>query len=341
MTRFVIATLLPAALLFLAAFWGGFWVWSALGCVTLVVLALDQLPIPGPKTARDGHILLTGLGVLHFPALLVAVLSVAGQTGLGFGERLGLLLGFGIYIGQVSVPAAHELIHAQKRALFKLGRAIYISVLFGHHTSAHLLVHHPHVATARDPNSAKIGRSAYRFLADAWIGSFRAGLAAERARAKRSTKGKGTPYPLYVLGAVTALLVSWSLAGAPGLISHLVLAFHVQAQLLLTDYVQHYGLRRPEVAPGRYAPQTPAHSWNAPHWYSSAMLLNAPRHSDHHLTPQRPYPQLRLTEDMPTLPAPLPLMATLALAPRLWRRVMDPRVQRWMERSYQTSEEIE
>jgi len=73
------------------------------------------------------------------------------------------------------------------------------------------------------------------------------------------------------------------------------------------------------------------HSWNAPHWFSSALMLNAPRHSDHHTHPARVYPALRLTEDMPVLPRSLPAMATLALFPRLWRRVMDPRVADWQD----------
>jgi alkane 1-monooxygenase len=74
----------------------------------------------------------------------------------------------------------------------------------------------------------------------------------------------------------------------------------------------------------------PQHSWNAPQWFSSAMMLNAPRHSDHHLHPGRPFPALRLDPaDMPVLPHSMPVMATLALAPPLWRRAMAPCVSRW------------
>jgi alkane 1-monooxygenase len=74
----------------------------------------------------------------------------------------------------------------------------------------------------------------------------------------------------------------------------------------------------------------PQHSWNAPAWYSSAMMLNAPRHSDHHMRPSRAFPALKLTPGtMPMLPRSLPVMAVLALVPPLWRRVMDRRVARW------------
>ena len=76
----------------------------------------------------------------------------------------------------------------------------------------------------------------------------------------------------------------------------LVLAVYAQLQILLADYVQHYGLRRQTGADGRPEPVGDGHSWNTPHWFSSALMVNAPRHSDHHLHPTRPYPGLRLRE---------------------------------------------
>jgi alkane 1-monooxygenase len=95
---------------------------------------------------------------------------------------------------------------------------------------------------------------------------------------------------------------------------------------MLSDYVQHYGLSRRIMADGKPEPVGSRHSWNAPHLMSSALMLNAPRHSDHHANPARPFPALRLEDNMPMLPRSLPVMACVALFPRLWRRVMDPRV---------------
>ncbi|HSG55886.1 MAG TPA: fatty acid desaturase, partial [Paracoccaceae bacterium] len=103
-------------------------------------------------------------------------------------------------------------------------------------------------------------------------------------------------------------------------------------QLLLSDYVQHYGLRRRTRADGRLEPVGPQHSWNAAPWFSAAVMLNAPRHSDHHLNPARPYPALRLdAASMPVLPRSLPVMAMLALWPAAWRRVMDAKVALWQD----------
>ena len=111
------------------------------------------------------------------------------------------------------------------------------------------------------------------------------------------------------------------------------LGLHATGQLLLSDYVQHYGLRRRVLADGRLEPVGPRHSWNAPHWFSGAMMLNAPRHSDHHAHPARPYPALRLpgAEEAPMLPRALPVCCTIALCPPLWRRMMAPHLARWSD----------
>jgi alkane 1-monooxygenase len=72
-----------------------------------------------------------------------------------------------------------------------------------------------------------------------------------------------------------------------------------------------------------------AHSWNAPHLFSSALMLNATRHSDHHVHPTRGYASLSLPPAAPMLPWPLPLAALIALYPPLWRRKMRPLVKQW------------
>jgi alkane 1-monooxygenase len=137
------------------------------------------------------------------------------------------------------------------------------------------------------------------------------------------------PYAGYLAGQAACLTLAWVIAGGAGVAVWLGLGLHATAQLLLSDYVQHYGLARARLPDGRLEPVGPQHSWNAPHWFSAAMMLNAPRHSDHHAHPGRPFPALRLPADAPMLPWPLPLACTLALAPPLWRRRIAPHLARW------------
>ncbi|MEL6887533.1 MAG: alkane 1-monooxygenase [Pseudomonadota bacterium] len=323
---YAIATLVPAALLAAACVWGGGWAVAAMLAIAVVVFFLDKLSIEMAPSDAHGHRLSEVLGLVHFALLALAVWSM-GQP-LPLLDKVLIVLGCGLYFGQISNSNAHELIHRSARLPFWLGAACYTSLLFGHHTSAHRLVHHVHAATDRDPASARLGEGFWAYLPRTWVGSFHAGLRAERAR--RDGVRWPAPYLWYEFGALTSLGLAALLAGAAGVAGLIAIAAYAQVQLMLSDYVQHYGLRRATRADGRAEPMGPQHSWNTPHWYSSAMMLNAPRHSEHHMHPARPFPALGLDADtMPMLPRPLPVIAVVALIPPLWRRVMDRRAKRW------------
>ncbi|TNF18164.1 MAG: alkane 1-monooxygenase [Rhodobacteraceae bacterium] len=335
MIRFAAATLAPVVLLALGALSGGFWIWAALGYMTLLVFGLDRLralAAPGDPGAEfpAGTGLSLALGLLHFPLLALAVWLVAGESGAPWPARLAGFFAFGLFFGQVSNSNAHELIHRADRNLRRLGVAVYASVLYGHHASAHRLVHHVHVATRKDPNSPRPGESYYRFALRALRGEYRAGKAAETARRQGRRRTGLHPYRVHALISLASLTSAALIGGLAGVGALVALAVYAQAQLLVSDYVQHYGLTRALDAAGKPEPCGPQHSWNAPHWYSSALMLNAPRHSDHHIRPGVEYPGLKLSEDdMPILPHSLPVMALIALWPRRWRALMDPRAARW------------
>lgn len=337
MRLFTFATLMPAALLALAAWLGGIWPWLALGYLTVLVFSLDSLIIVEARNAAPeaefpaADRLLLVLGGVHFALMAVALWAVAGSSGLSPTEAALTTIATGLVFGQISHPVAHELIHRGARAKNLMGRLIYTSLMLGHHASAHLRVHHVHVGSDADPNSARPGEGFYRFAVRASVQSFRAGLQAEtRLRAGTSRSLLSHPYTLYLAGGLIlpAAITLWG--GSLALGAYLFMALYAQVQILMSDYVQHYGLRRQTLSNGRLEPVGPQHSWNAPHWFSSALMLNAPRHSDHHVTPSRPYPALQLDEaDMPVLPYPLPFMAAIALVPPLWHRMMQSNLRRW------------
>ena len=329
---FTAAALSPATLVAAGVTLGGGWVWAALLWITVAAAALDRFaPLLAPPAAEAefpaGDRLLLAIAAVHAALLPLAVWAVAGPSGLDTAERAGLLAAAGLWFGQVVNPAAHELIHRPSRGLFRLGAALYASLLFGHHASAHRLVHHRHAASRDDPNTARAGEGFWRFLPRAWAGSFRAGWQAEAARPRRGPH----PYAWYLAGSAACLVLAHALAGWPGVLAWTALAAHAQTQLLLSDYVQHYGLTRRRDADGRLEPVAPRHSWNAAPWYTAAMMLNAPRHSDHHTHPARPFPALRLpaADEAPRLPWALPVACVIALVPPLWRRLMAPHLAAW------------
>lgn len=347
--RFALATLSPVPALVLAAVFGGIfsvialiWIGGAGFLVDEMIArraALRGQSAAGPAacaasdqaTLRRADLLSVGLAGLHFALLAVALSALSGATGLDFFSWVMTFLGFGLWFGQVSNSNAHELIHRSDRRLHGLGMWVFISLLFGHHASAHRLVHHRFVATPDDPNTAEKGENFYAFAARAWPGAFIAGYEMEAAlrRGKPLWRARlENPYLVYMAGAVGFVAVVGMVFGLDGLAAYLLLAGHAQVQILLSDYVQHYGLMRRPLPDGGYEPVAARHSWDAPHALSALMMLNAPRHADHHAHPARHYPDLVLSPggQAPLLPWPLPVMATIALMPKLWRRVMDRRL---------------
>jgi alkane 1-monooxygenase len=330
-TLFALASLLPAACLLVGVLAGGTFVWVALASITLLVLAMDKMAGGIEAAPAMARWLPTVICLAHFATLAAVLWSVGMKNHLGTSEKIVLIVAMGLYAGQVSNAAAHEMIHRRDRASRWLGTAVYCSILNGQHVSAHLLVHHVHAGTQADPVTARLGRGFYRFALAASIAEFRAGWEAETRR--RATKAQGThPYAVYFAGAGLSLLLAASIGGGISVLALIVISLHAQMQLLLSDYVQHYGLERKIAPDGRLEPMGPQHAWNAPHAYSGAMMVNAPRHSDHHMHPGRAFPHLEhRSASMPTLPHSLPVMATVALLPPLWRHMMDRRCRSWRE----------
>lgn len=333
---FAIATLTPAVLIAFGALFSGAWCYAALFSVTVIVAGLDEIvtrvrPARTDEEFPADRALLVAIAIATFAVIFLTVMALS--TGAqSFLQKIALFCAAGLFAGQVGNANAHELIHKRSRILHRLGVWVYIALLFGHHASAHLHIHHKLAATRDDPNTSRLGESYYRFVRRAWVGSFRAGLAAETKRRRQAGRPVWShPYLTYLVGSIGMGCVAIAIGGFAGLLAYLGLAIFAQQQLLLCDFVQHYGLMRKTDENGKPEPVAAQHSWNSPHWYSSAFMLNAPRHSDHHAHPARGYAALDLPGNGPMLPRSLPVMACVALLPGLWRRVMDPKVAIWQD----------
>ncbi len=325
---FALASLLPAFLIALACLAGGTWALAALLCITVVTFLGDRAwPEGFAANNADGQRLSLLIGLLH-PLLLALVVMAIGGSAPTL-DKVLIFVAAGLWFGQVGHSNAHELIHAPSRIARRLGLLNYASLLYGHHVQAHLLVHHVHAGTRKDPNTARLGEGFWRYLIRAARGEYRAGRTAARAR----RTSQGPVFRTEWLIAFATLALAYLLGGPLGLLGLVGVASYAFVQLMLSDYVQHYGLERRILPDGQVERMGPHHSWNAPHALSNAMMLNAPRHSDHHMRPGRAFPALTVTpETMPILPHSLPVMAVIALVPPLWRKLMDHRAQYWSGR---------
>jgi alkane 1-monooxygenase len=293
-----------------------------------------------PEANLSAHRLVT---LVWFPvqcALLVAMLWYVPRAGhLDTGERIALFFGMGVVSGTIGITYSHELMHQKSRLERWLADLLLASVLYSHFRSEHLRVHHIHVATPRDPVTARYNEGFHRFFPrvlrecppSAWNAE-----AAMLARRGLPWWHRTNPFWRYAALQTGFLVLALVLGGWIGLGLFLVQAFTAIWQLELVNYIEHYGLTRRHLGDGKYERVLPHHSWNADQRASNWLLINLQRHSDHHYKPDRRFPVLQTygQDEAPQLPYGYPMMTLTAMVPPLWKRIMNPRVKAWRKRHY-------
>lgn len=242
--------------------------------------------------------------------------------------QLGWVLSTGVIGGVLAINPAHELIHKSSRWEPLVGGVLLTSVGYAGFKVEHVRGHHLHVATPADSSSARLGESVYAFVPRALWRNVRNAwrLEAERLRGRGRSPWSWRNEMVAWHALWLAFMAAFSALGGPRALGFFLAQGLVAAATLeVINYVEHYGLARRELAPGRYERVTHHHSWNAPQRYTNWLLFNLQRHSDHHAVARRRYQALRHHDDSPQLPAGYATMFVLALVPPLWRRVMDPR----------------
>ncbi|MEI9990163.1 MAG: alkane 1-monooxygenase [Rhizomicrobium sp.] len=281
----------------------------------------------GPAIARDAR-LFRVLPNLYVPVQLGvigwAVVAARDASASGFAA---LALSVGVTTGVFGVLAAHELVHGHDRAERFLGLLMLTGMSYRHFRVAHIFGHHRWAATERDPASARLGESFYAFLprtiaaqfADAWM-----------FEARRLNGGAIWDNRIFrdVVAMLALYAAIWAVLG-PRSAALLAAESAIGIVVLeLFNYIAHYGLARRRTGRG-YEPFTAAHSWNSSNAMANALIFNMGRHSSHHARPASSFERLEWVAAAPELPAGYAGSILLALVPPLWRRVMDPEVQKF------------
>jgi alkane 1-monooxygenase len=260
------------------------------------------------------------LGVIAWAAA-----AAPQTTGWGFAA---LALSVGVTTGVFGMLAAHELVHGHSKVEHALGLAMLTGMTYRHFRVAHIFGHHRWAATERDPATARLGEGFYAFLVRTVTGQF---TDAWRIESTRIAARRQSWLRHRILGDVSAMAVVYlaifALTGWRG-----AALFGVQSAvgvivLELFNYIAHYGLAR--AARGRgHEPFGDRHSWNSSNVLANTIIFNMGRHSYHHTRPTASYQSLQWVAEAPELPAGYAGSILLALVPPLWRRIMDPAVQR-------------
>ena len=309
--------------------------------IAALIVSLVGAEVTSPRgaaaTPHDDARSFRWLPILYIPLqLCVVVWALAEARRTNAAGFAVLATAVGITTGVFGVLAAHELVHGRSKFGQYLAAALLSAMAYRHFRIAHVFGHHRWAATERDPSTARLGEGFYHFAVRTIGGQW---LDAWRVEQRRVVRCR---LPLWrhrlVADAAVMCLLACAIilfTGARGIAFFLAQSAVAILTLELFNYIAHYGLLRRIGARGR-EPFGEAHSWNSSNVLANALIFNMGRHSHHHARPLAPYQTLQPRCAAPELPLGYAGSILLALVPPLWRRVMDPAVQRLHTRSSNT-----
>ena len=311
----------------------GGWASFSLAIFSFVILPvadwfIGRAPrLPHHVENESAQYILEAFVPLCLGVLVIGLLTAHSWSAL---EWVGNGLALGIQ-GGVGIAASHELGHRRNAWLKELARPMLWTAFYGHFSVEHNRGHHVWVGTPHDPATARRGQSYYSYWLQAVPGTFRGAwrLEAERLMKLRLPEWHWRNEALHGLVASAVLLAgAWCVGGIAGIGLFFAQAIVGISLLEAVNYVEHYGLIREQRADGRFERASAAHCWSGNHRLSNYLLFELQRHADHHVRPTAPFATLGDQAESPMLPASYPTMVLLALAPRYWFRIMEPRLER-------------
>ena len=356
MTKYLRFTLVHLWLLAgtIGLFLGGPWLWFGLAfTLTLFVLgdALAGKDISVPEYKHTWFFNLMLYSTL--PSLLLMLAGVAWAFGTGDPLGIAALVeqhtGYDMiaarersttfdYIGAVfnasilivlaGTNVGHELTHRTWDPLsLVIGRWLLAASWDTQFSIEHVYGHHVYMATRKDPATAILCESVYRFIIRSTIGQIRSAWNIEKRRLQKFDHATWTWRNRILRGhlmSVTLAAGAYAIGGWTGLGGFLICAIGGKAGLEIINYIEHYGLCR---VPDE--PVQPRHSWNSNARMSGYTLFNLTRHSDHHANGDKPFWKLLPYPDAPMMPYGYITSLLIALVPPIWKKMMVPQLNEW------------
>lgn len=249
--------------------------------------------------------------------------------GLETYEIVGMIVSTGMCCGILGINVAHELGHRRTWYEQLMAKALLLSSLYMQFFIEHNRGHHKNVATDLDPASARYGEPIYFFIPRSIVGGYIGAWKLEFDRLRKAglpLLGWGNEMVRFHVYEIAVTVAIFWYFGWLGGVAFVAAAAFGYLLLESVNYIEHYGLRRQEVAPGRFEKCMPWHSWNSDHTIGRIMLYDLTRHSDHHYLAGRKYQVLRHFNDSPQLPIGYPAAIVLSYLPPLWFAYMHPKI---------------
>ena len=233
----------------------------------------------------------------------------------------------------------HEMIH--RRAIWerRIGEFLLACASYPQYATEHVYIHHAQVGTPQDVGSAPKGESFWRYFPKEIVSNLTNSWKVSGERLARSNLPRwhySNPFWRYGLYIAFWYGLAYWMGGFWILLIFAFLGFGCVFSMKISNYMQHYGLRRVRLPNGRWEKVMPRHSWSADWRYSNWMFFNMQRHADHHALATRQYPLLQIQhpDESPQLPGSYSDMMGLVLRPKRWFEKMDPLVDQWRKHFY-------
>ncbi len=156
---------------------------------------------------------------LQVVVLIITLYAATHASHLNWHERIFLMINTGLISGAVGIVFAHELIHQKNRWEQRLGEWLLMTVLYAHFKSEHVIVHHRHVCTPRDPVTARYNESFYHYFARVLPGCLLSAWSAESERLQiknRPVWHYSNPFWRYGIGQILMFAAAFAIGGRAG-----------------------------------------------------------------------------------------------------------------------------
>jgi alkane 1-monooxygenase len=265
---------------------------------------------------------------------IIYSLMIVSKQNISTIEIAGMTLSFGVILGSNGINVAHELGHRTNFFEKILGKMLLIPSHYTHFFIEHNHGHHLHVSTPNDPSTAKYNQNLYAFWWQTVTGTYTKAWAIQQNLNKvNQTKwydSKNDMLWFSIIQVLYLVTIYFTFGGKATLFA--TLAGVVGFLLLETiNYIEHYGLRRNQLASGRFERVSEKHSWNSNHVLGRIILYELTRHSDHHYKSQKKYQVLEYHDVSPQMPFGYPTSMVMSFFPPLWFWVMNKRVPKEMK----------
>ncbi len=283
------------------------------------------------KANRLYDYLLYAVPLLMYASLIVFLMSLQ-QPALTWVDYTGRIFSMGLLCGVFGINVAHELGHRHTAFEQTLAKSLLLTSLYMHFFVEHNKGHHKNVATHEDPSSARLNEWLFAFYPRTIFYSYLSAWHIANSEMQKkdlpvlSFKNEMVKFTIIQL---LLLIIIFVVFGWLITLCFVAAAFIGIALLETVNYIEHYGLQRRLVAPGKYERALPAHSWNSNHTLGRLMLFELSRHSDHHYLASRKYQLLRHHHNSPQMPTGYPGMMILAHIPPLFIYVMNRQIDKY------------